>query len=334
MTVHAAFSSSLAPIFERYVNLKRVLGRRFSNAASALQSLDRVLHDNSKRYPDLNAEAFRAWCQTHEGLASGTRRERMLDIYNFCLYRRRTEPQCFLPDPGTFPRRHQRLNPYIFSETEVARLLRAASSLTRPPSSPLRPEVIRLAIVLLFTTGIRRGELLRLRLGDYNRQDSTLLIRESKFYKSRLLPINAGIADEIESYLCARAQRRLPVSPDVAFIWNSVQGGRAYNGPGLQMCLRPLLQQCAILNFKGKLPRIHDFRHSFAVNALLRWYRTGAAVDAKLPLLATYMGHSSALSTHYYLHFFEPLRTATSKRFASHYGGLVVPLQSAKGRRR
>src|SRR5213594_374777 len=147
------------------------------------------------------------------------------------------------------------------------------------------------------------------------------------------VPINAGIADEIESYLRARIRHRLPVSPDVAFIWNSVGGGRAYNGPGLQKCLRPLLQQCGILNFKGKLPRIHDFRHSFAVNALLRWYRMGVAVDAKLPFLATYMGHSSAASTHHYLHFIEPLRTAASKRFASHYGDLVAPLQTAKGRR-
>ena len=333
MTAATAFSSLLAPIFERYVNLKRALGRRFADATRTLQSLDRVLHDESNRYPDLNATAFRAWCQTQEGLASGTCRDRMMDVYRFCLYRRRTEPQCFLPDPDTFPQRHQQLIPYIFSETEVARLLRAAFSLTRPPSSPLRPEVIRLAIVLLFTTGIRRGELLRLRLGDYNRPDSTLLIRESKFHKSRLLPINAGIADEIESYLRARIRHRLPVSPDVAFIWNSVGGGRAYNGPGLQKCLRPLLQQCGILNFKGKLPRIHDFRHSFAVNALLRWYRMGVAVDAKLPFLATYMGHSSAASTHHYLHFIEPLRTAASKRFASHYGDLVAPLQTAKGRR-
>ena len=96
MTAATAFSSLLAPIFERYVNLKRALGRRFADATRTLQSLDRVLHDESNRYPDLNATAFRAWCQTHEGLASGTRRDRMMDIYGFCLYRRRTEPQCFL----------------------------------------------------------------------------------------------------------------------------------------------------------------------------------------------------------------------------------------------
>ena len=111
MTTAKAFSSMLAPIFERYVSLKRALGRRFADATRTLQSLDRVLHNESNRYSDLNATAFLAWCQTHEGLASGTRRDRMLDIYRFCLYRRRTEPHCFLPDPGTFPQRHQPLIP-------------------------------------------------------------------------------------------------------------------------------------------------------------------------------------------------------------------------------
>jgi integrase len=254
----------------------------------------------------------------------------MREVYNFCLYRRRTEPRCFVPDPALFPKPHQRLRAYIFSQQEAARLLRAASGLKRGPSSPLRPEVIRLAIVLLFTTGIRRGELLRLTLGDYNSRDATLLIRESKFHKSRLLPLNSEIAAEIDHYLRARALRRLPLSADTALIWNATKGGRGYSGPGLQLCLQPLLQKCSIFTPKGKLPRIHDARHSFAVNALMRWYREGADVGAKLPLLATYMGHVSVVSTHYYLQWIEPLRTATSKRFASHYGELVVPIPGRK----
>jgi len=331
---NAGFTSHLAPIFARYVDLKRALGRRFDNETRTLQSLDRFLHDQTTPYSDLNAAAFRAWCQTQEKISSGVRRVRMLRVFNFCLYRRRTEPECFLPDPSSFPTYHQRLKPYIFSEDEVARLLRAASGLNRVPSSPLRPEVIRLALVLLFTTGIRRGELLRLTLGDYSRHDSTLLIRESKFFKSRLLPINSDIVDEIEQYLRARNHRRLPTSSDTAFIWNATKDGRAYSGTGLQICLRPLLQQCGMVTSKGTLPRIHDFRHSFAVNALLRWYRTGADVEAKLPLLATYLGHGSALSTHYYLHFIEPLRTAASERFATHYGELVSALPHSERRPR
>jgi integrase/recombinase XerD len=192
------FSSPLTPSLKRYVDLKRALAQRFYIQTRTLVSLDRFLYDHALNYPDLNAAAFRAWCQTQEHVASGVRRVRMQQVHNFCLYRRRTEPHCFVPDPALFPKHHQRLQPYIFSEQEVARLLRAASAVKRLPSSPLRPDVIRLAIVLLFTTGIRRGELQRLALGDYNRRDATLLIRETKFYKSRLLPLNSNIAEELE----------------------------------------------------------------------------------------------------------------------------------------
>lgn len=320
-----AFSSRLAPIFSRYVDLKRSLGRRFDLPSRTLQSLDRFLCDHIAEHPDLDATGFDAWCHTHELVTSGVRRARMLAVCSFCLYRRRTEPQCFVPNPSSFPAYHQRLRPYIFSEVEVAKLLRAASGLPRYPASPLRPEVIRLAIALLFTTGIRRGELLALKLGDYNPRELTLHIRETKFYKSRVLPINSSIAEEMEKCLRARTQRKLPVSPDTALIWNAAWGEGAYSGTSLRRGLQPLLQKCGIVTSKGTLPRIHDFRHSFAVNALLRWYRAGLDVDAKLPLLATYLGHGSAVSTHYYLHFIEPLRTAASQRFASHYGELVSP---------
>jgi integrase/recombinase XerD len=328
------FASPIAPLFTRYVELKRALGRRFDLPSRTLQSLDRFLFDQNAKYPDLNAFAFQAWCNTHEHVSSGVRRVRMLEIRSFCLYRRRTEPQCFVPDLRAFPPYHQGLKPYIFSEKEVAKLLNAASSLKRNPTSPLRPEVIRLAIILLFTTGIRRGELLDLINGDYNRLESTLLIKETKFYKSRLLPVNSGIADEIDRYLTARSHRKLLTSADTALIWNASYGGRAYSGTCLRLALQPLFKQCSILTSKGKPPRIHDFRHSFAVNALLRWYKAGVNVEAKLPLLATYLGHGSSLSTHYYLHLIEPLRNEASKRFEIHYGELVSPLPQLERRRR
>lgn len=329
-----AFSSRLAPALTRYVAMKRALGRQFTSATHSLLSLDRLLANEPEAYPGLNAAAFRAWCKTEEHLASGVRRVRMLDVYNFCLYRRRTEPDCFLPDPLAFPSYHQRLRPYIFTESDVARLLNAAAALKGTPSTPLRSELTRLAIVLLFTTGIRRGELLNLTESDYNRKDATLHIRATKFYKSRLLPIHTGIAEEIDKYLAARSKLKLPSSESTPLIWNAIGGGRAYTGTGISYCIKPLLKQCGIAATNGKTPRIHDFRHSFAVNALLRWYRMGADVDAKLPLLATYLGHGSALSTHHYLHFIEPMRAAASERFAKRYGPLIIPPSSRKGRGR
>lgn len=327
--INPAFSSGLAPVLQRYVGMKRALGRQFDSATHALQSLDRLLAKEG--YPDLNATAFDAWCKTQEHLASGVRRVRMLEVHAFCVYRRRTEPECFLPDPRSFPPYHQRLRPHIFTESEVARLMDAASKLNRNPATPLRPELTRLAIVLLFTTGMRRGELLNLTEGDYDRREATLLVQATKFYKSRLLPIHEGIVNEIEKCLAARAKLKLPSSLSTPLIWNATRGGRAYTGTGISYCIKPLLHQCGIKAASGLTPRIHDFRHSFAVNALLRWYRMGADVDAKLPLLATYLGHGSALSTHHYLHFIEPMRSAASERFAKRYGSLIVPPATKKG---
>jgi integrase/recombinase XerD len=328
------FSSTLAPILDRYVDMKRSLGRGFVSAIHTLQSLDRFLREQPNGNTDLNPAVFQGWCRAQTHVASGVRRARMLEIHKFCAYRRRTEPRCFLPDTTAFPPYHQGIKPYIFSQAEAAQLLQAAASLSPSSSTPLRAEVTRLAIVLLFTTGVRRGELLNLTIGDYDRQEATLLIRRTKFFKSRLLPINAQIADEIERLLQARTRKRLPSPPQTPLIWNAIDGGRAYTGTGLHYCLQPLLKQCRISTPKGRLPRIHDFRHSFAVNALLRWYREGADIEAKLPLLATYMGHGSALSTHHYLHFIEPLRTAASDLFAQHYGSLISPSPKRKERLR
>jgi integrase/recombinase XerD len=329
---NVVFTSTLAPVFQRYVSMKRALGRQFDSAAHALESLDRLLAREG--HADLNPAVFAAWCKTEERLSSGVRRVRMLNVHAFCLYRQRTEPDCFVPDPQGFPPYHQRILPYIFSESDIARLLEAASGLNRNKTTPLRPELTRLAIILLFTTGIRRGELLNLLEGDYDRRDATLHVRATKFYKSRLLPIHEGIVQEIEKYLSARAKLRWPSSPGAPLIWNAIHGGRAYTGTGISYCIKPLLHRCGIKAGNGLTPRIHDFRHSFAVNALLRWYRAGADVDAKLPLLATYLGHGSAISTHHYLHFIEPMRVAASERFAKHYGSLIVGSVSQNGRLR
>ena len=173
------FSSVLAPAFRRYVDLKRALGRGFDMPSRTLQSLDRFLHEQRATYTDLDSAAFHAWRRTHEHVASGVRRVRMLEVRAFCLYRRRTEPQCFVPDLSSFPSYHQRLKPYIFSESDIVKLLRATAGLERKPASPLRPEVIRLAIILLFTTGMRRGELLGLTIGDYDRLERNVTTQGS-----------------------------------------------------------------------------------------------------------------------------------------------------------
>ena len=215
----------------------------------------------------------------------------------------------------------------------LVRLLAAACTLARSPNSPLRPENMRLAIVLLYTTGLRRGELTRLTVGDYDLPQRTLAIRQSKFHKSRLVPVSADTAREVESLIEMRGRRRLPAGADSPLLWNRSPRTGGYSGGALSGAMQALFRRAGVRTATGQLPRTHDFRHGFAVTALLRWYRAGLDVQAKLPFLAAYMGHVSIVSTAYYLQFVEPLASAASARFADHCGALITGPIGAGGAR-
>jgi integrase len=321
--------SLLAPTIRSYLTLKRALGRQYASEERVLAHLDRFLVGGRA---DLTAETFAAWSLTLQHRASGCRRACMRTVRNLCLYRQRREPDCFIPDVRLFPPEHHAIRPHFFTEGDVPRLLTAARRRTRTENSPLCPENLRLAVVLLYTTGLRRRELTRLTVGDYDPRAQTLMIRASKFHKSRLLPLSAGTAGEIVDVVETRRRERLPVDAESALLWNRSPSPRGYSGGGLGHTLRKLFQQAEIRTATGNLPRAHDFRHSFALAALLRWYHAGMDVQAKLPLLATYMGHVSIESTAYYLQFVEPLGTAAGTRFADACGALITPPITAGAR--
>jgi len=312
------FRSLLATTIREYLTLKRALGRQYNREEWVLARLDRFL---AARNADLSAETFAAWCLTLENLVSGVRREHMRHVRNLCLYRRRREPECFVPDERLFPPLHQKIRPHIFTDAQVAQLLAVARTFTRTSNSPLCPENMRLAVVLLYTTGLRRGELARLTVHDYDPHERILVIRASKFHKSRLVPLSADTAREIDRLLEIRRHQQFPTGADSPLLWHR---SRSYSGSGIGIALRKLFRKAGIRTSTGRLPRTHDFRHGFALAALLRWYRAGVDVQTKLPSLATYMGHISIVSTAYYLQFLEPLAAAASARFAEHCGALIT----------
>lgn len=324
-------SSALGPVILRYLSLKKALGRRYDTETGILLSLDAFLLAHEAGSSDLGPGTFADWCRTLARLTPGVRRNWMRVVRNLCLYRRRTEPGCFVPDAALFPSQHQSVQPYIFTEAEIVRLIAATRGLGRTHQMPIRPETFDLAIVLLYTTGLRRRELVRLTVGDYDPQEQTLLIRQTKFHKSRYLPLSADGVQKIQDYLHTRRTHGIPTSPDMPLLWNGKAGFRCYSGGGFWNAIRRLLKIVGICKPNGRPPRVHDFRWTFAVHALLRWYRSGADVQAKLPLLATFMGHVSISSTQYYLPLVESLSMAAGSLFAKHYGKLIVPLPTQKG---
>jgi integrase len=324
MSGHAAFTSALGPSITRYLALKEALGRAYAGERRVFEHVDRFLARQQRGTSDLTIDSFAQWSLTLQHLSSGVRRNRMRVVRNFCLYRRRTDPSCFVPDSVQFPPEHQRVRPHIFSEEEIVRVLSTVDGLRGITRSPVQREVFRLAIVLLFTAGLRRGELVRLTIGDYDSERKTLLIRASKFHKSRLVPLSMDAAHEVDAYLAIRRARRRPSAQGTPLLWSGYRDDGAYSGGGLGWGIRMLLRRTGIRTSGGSTPRVHDLRHSFAVNALLRWYRAGKDVQAKLPFLSAYMGHVSIVSTAYYLPFVEALANAASERFARHCGTLIT----------
>ena len=317
--------SFLAQQIKAYLEHHRSLGKEYGTEETTLRSLDAFLATGYPEAKDLDGTIFNKWGETFAHLMPTVRRNRMRMVRNFCLYRLRSHPQCFVPDILTFPAEHPPFIPYILTPSDIGRLLGAARSLSPTSNNPLRSHVIRLAIILLYTCGLRRGELLRLTLGDYDSVESTLFVRSTKFHKERLVPLSRSADGELRAYLRLRQRSGLPIKESSPILFSRVThaGGRAYTGTGLAWNWRVLCASLKISNSRGVPPRVHDIRHSFAVNALLRWYQNDEDVQAKLPQLSTFMGHGSIVSTECYLPFVEPLRSAASTRFEHKYGHLI-----------
>ena len=180
---------------------------------------------------------------------------------------------------------------------------------------------MHLAVVLLYTAGLRRGELIRLTLSDVDADTGVLRIRESKFHKSRWVPLSKTATDELRRYIAVRQQAPLDDRPSAPLLCS--RGSRPYTGGSFYNALKSLLRCAGIQDHAGQVPRVQDFRHSFAVSALLRWYEADDDPQANLPKLALYMGHVSIASTAFYLRWMPAIVAQASDRFARDCAGVI-----------
>lgn len=302
-----------------YLANRRALGRAYENDEYLLNRLRQFLAKSGA--PDLDEQLFERWRASFYRASNRTHIMRERAIYKFCRYRRRSDLECFLPDPNSFTRPKPLPLPRIIEREQVAQLLSYVSALMPSSREPLRPAVLRIAILLLYTSGLRRGELVRLTLGDLDVQQGVLFIRDSKFHKSRWVPLSSSVRSELRSYLDARRRAGVDCRSKAPLICHA--RGSAYTGVGFGRTLAELLDAVAIRDQNGRRPRVQDFRHSFAVAALLRWYENGADVQVNLPKLALYMGHVSIVSTAYYLRWMPAVVARASERFERASGQLI-----------
>jgi integrase/recombinase XerD len=188
----------------------------------------------------------------------------------------------------------------------------------------LRPLVFSTLVGLLYSTGLRIGEALKLTIGDVDLKRRLIQVREAKFKKSRYVPISQSAADHLAGYLHRRRKAGFPTSSNSP-VFVGPRGGN-YGKSTIATIFLEIVRKIGIRGPKGQRgPRIHDFRHTFAVNRLLAWHREGTNLFAKLPLLSTYLGHTSLAGTEVYLHATAELLESVGKRFHSHF---AIPVRS------
>jgi integrase len=217
------------------------------------------------------------------------------------------------PMPKTLPQKPPKFKPYIYTVDEVKRLLSAADSRHRSDWL-LDPHTARTMVLLLYGTGLRIGEVTRLKLTDVDLDQQLLTIRETKFFKSRLVPVGDDLGRALRKYYSYQWSGRKP-SPESTFL--SSRDRTPIKHQTARLVFYRMRAEAQVWRADGATyqPRLHDFRHTFAVTRLVTWYREGKNVQRLLPHLATYLGHVRLQETTRYLSMTKELMTEASRCF-------------------
>jgi integrase/recombinase XerD len=317
------FISSMGPQFEGYLALQRGLGRRFTRVETILLHLDRFLATGSETTTVISHQVLARWLASTPHLAPSTVRAHASAARQFCRFLARTDARTWIPDASLCLPRVPQLQPHVFSVGEVRALLAAALRLPAGRWS-LQPQTFHCLLLVLYATGLRIGEALRLRIRDVDLDARTFFIVETKFFKSRWAPFREDLASRLRSYLTARTESVSAVHSYDPFFINSWRRPLSYSR--VAHVFRGLLKEAGVqvLSKQHSAPRLHDLRRAFACHRLINWYRAGEDVQAKLPLLATYLGHGDISATHVYLTATAELLEEAGQRFERAYGSLVT----------
>jgi integrase/recombinase XerD len=312
------FQSPFAPRMQAFMEMRRALGRKAVADRKILRYIDRYLVGVLQPGEPITREIFHQWLNSIKPLSAATRINRVSIFRQFCRYLSYFDRQTYLIPEGFLPKRIRPM-PYIYTDQQIRTAMAAARRVE--PKGSFRPVLISTLIGLLYSTGLRVSEALKLTLGDIDLKRRFLLIRQTKFKKSRCVPISISTTKSLRCFL---EQRRRSGFPTDKAAWVFINRHKnAHEGPygyyGFYRPFQKIVQKQKIRVLSGsRSPRIHDLRHSFAVHRLEKWYREGAILSSKLPLLSTYLGHSSPVDTEVYLQATPQLLAEANRRFHDH----------------
>jgi integrase/recombinase XerD len=303
----------LNEVINEYVTLQQSLGMHFKSSGRLLQQFGRAMGDI--QIDQVKPQAVRYFvCGTASPTTWPGRYGTLSGLYRFAVGRgyARTSPL-----PRELPKRPPQPPPHIYSTEELRRLI-DATSIVHGPRSQLRAPMCRTLLILLYGSGLRIGEALKLTLRDADVVRRIITVRDTKFYKTRLVPIGPKLARELAVHIARRRQLPMPAGEDSALFATCTGRGWSHrHASALFQQLRDAAQiGCQFGEYRR--PRLHDLRHTAAVHRVLEWYRSGRDVQRLLPQLATYLGHIDIKSTQLYLQMTPELLEEAGRRFADY----------------
>jgi integrase len=272
-----------------------------------------------RQAPHITIRLALEWVQQAKAVQPAERARRLCFIRGFARHRSATDPLTEIPAAELLPHPSTRARPYLYTEQEVQSLLEAALQLpTAWPSTPLRPWVFYCLLGLLSVTGLRISEALDLKLDDVDLEQGVLTVRAAKFDRSRLVPLHASTCTVLVDYLQRRKQFLGAGNSNYVFVSN--RGTRLDTGR-VRRTFYALSRQTGLRAPGARNgPRLHDFRHRFAVQVLTRWYESGEDPARRLPVLSTYLGHVCVAGTYWYLSSWPELMVQAMARLEQRWG--------------
>lgn len=313
--------SALRDALGQYIAIRRALGTQLREPAVALGHFVEFLEIEGAEFITMDL-ALRWACQP-QGVQKATWARRLIAVRRFAVWLSASDPRTEVPPKRLLYARHRRKKPYIFTDHEIESLMAEAARLSSPTG--LRALTYMTLIGLVATAGLRPGEAPALRIADVDLQNGILMIRNTKFGKSRFVPVDDSTRTALIQYANQRKELCPHPKDDAFFV--SESGTQLHNDTvrrtfaklSCAIGLRPERSDQRI----GRGPRLQDIRHTFATRKLIEWYQAGLDVERELPKLATYLGHADIAHTYWYIEAVpELLQLATEKLTEQQQGGV------------
>lgn len=276
-----------------YLSTRRAMGYKLTNQAPILDQFVTYLEGVGAEH--LTISHALSWAKQPSAAAQVWWAARLGTARSFARFLSALDPATEIPPTGLLPEPSHRIVPYIYTDDDIDLLLAAAGRL----APEHRSDTYQTLIALLAVTGMRVGEAVRLDRDDVDFNEGLLTIRNSKFGKSRQLPLHTTSVEALVAYAHRRDERR-PQPRTSSFFTSTV--GTPLLRDNVSTVFPRLVRETGLRSpNRSRPPRLHDLRHSFAVKCVIGWYRDDLDVEERMPQLSTYLGHVAPSSTYWYL---------------------------------